>query len=109
MNKSYDNSKQIRRMESSSMYEQALTKSRSPTEIISSFYKDSSWPLIKECIVSLVVFFIGSYVPKNVMLPITGVNQRPIPYQLTQAGDVMLDLTLANEMVSSVDVVFPCK
>eukprot|EP00569_Conticribra_weissflogii_P007147 CAMPEP_0171347034 /NCGR_PEP_ID=MMETSP0878-20121228/26755_1 /TAXON_ID=67004 /ORGANISM="Thalassiosira weissflogii, Strain CCMP1336" /LENGTH=327 /DNA_ID=CAMNT_0011850945 /DNA_START=161 /DNA_END=1144 /DNA_ORIENTATION=+ len=107
MNKLYDNSKQIRRMESSSVYEQALTKSRSPAEIISSFYKDSSWPLIRELIFSFLIFFIGSYVPKNVILPITGVNQRPIPYQVTQAGDVILDLTLANQLVSSADVVFP--
>ena len=101
----YDNSKQLRR--ESSVYEQALTKARSPAEIISSFYSDCSWALARDFVVSFVVFFFGSYVPKNIILPFTGVNHRPIPYQLTQAGDVLLDLTLANELVPKSDVVFP--
>lgn len=32
---------------------------------------------------------------------------RPIPYQVTKAGDVLLDLTLANALVPKSDVVFP--
>ena len=106
----YD-SKQFRReSSSSSLYEQAIIRARSPREILLSLYRDFSWELFRDGVLSLVCFVAGYYGPKKVVLPLMGgVNQRPIPYQITKAGDVLLDLTLANDLVPKSDVTFPCE
>ena len=99
----YDNSKQLRR-EYSSLYEQA----RSPSEIISSVYNDFTWSLARDMILSVLCFLFGVHGPKAFILPmIGGLTMRPIPYQTTAAGDVLIDLTLANEMIHKSDVTFP--
>ncbi len=38
-----------------------------------------------------------------------GLTIRPIPYQVTMAGDVLLDLGLANELIPKSEVTFPCE
>ena len=38
---------------------------------------------------------------------IGGLTIRPIPYQTTAAGDVLIDLTLANDIIPKSDVTFP--
>jgi len=40
---------------------------------------------------------------------IGGLTVRPIPYQVTAAGDVMLDLALANDLIPKSEVTFPCE
>jgi len=53
-------------------------------------------------------FWFGVHGPKKLILPLMGgLTMRPIPYQMTEAGDVLLDLTLANEMVPKDQVTFP--
>ncbi|KAL7544071.1 hypothetical protein ACHAXR_013575 [Thalassiosira sp. AJA248-18] len=96
-----DNSKQLRR--ESSLYEQF----RSPSEILSSIYNDITWPLARDLILSIVCFHFGVHGPKKFILPLIGLTMRPIPYQVTAVGDVLLDLTLANEIVGKSDVTFP--
>jgi membrane-associated phospholipid phosphatase len=103
----YDNSKQLRRDSSySSLYDKAFVQARSPSEIISSFYENMTLKLVMEAVVSVVFFFVGCYGPKvfqyNGFLTI-----RPIPYQVTQAGDVLIDLTLANELIPKSEATFP--
>ena len=34
---------------------------------------------------------------------------RPIPYQVTAAGDVILDFALANDMIPKSEVTFRCE
>ena len=86
----YNNCKQLRR--GSSLYEQA----RSPREIISSICNDFSWSLLRDLILSIACFLFGVHGPKIFILPlIGGLTVRPIPYQVTAAGDVMLDLAFA--------------
>ena len=100
----YDNSKQLRR--DSSLYEQA----HSPAEIISSIYNDFTWSLARDLIISVACYLFGVHGPKEYILPlIGGLTMRPIPYQVTAAGDVLLDLTLANDMIPKSDVTFPCE
>ena len=99
----YDNSKQLRR-EYSSLYEQA----RSPSEIVSSIYNDFTVPIARDLILSVCCFLFGVHGPKAFILPaIGGLTMRPIPYQTTAAGDVLIDLTLANEMIHKSEVTFP--
>ena len=111
----YDNSKNIRRESSfaslvSEQAQQTLIRVRSPREIVSSFYNDMSWVLFRGFGVSIVTFFVGCAGPKLWVLPLMGgLTMRPIPYQMTNAGDVLLDLELANELIPKADVTFPCK
>ncbi|KAL7427706.1 hypothetical protein ACHAXH_001683 [Discostella pseudostelligera] len=98
----YNNCKQLRR--GSSLYEQA----RSPREIISSICNDFSWSLLRDLILSIACFLFGVHGPKIFILPlIGGLTVRPIPYQVTAAGDVMLDLAFANDLIPKSDVTFP--
>jgi membrane-associated phospholipid phosphatase len=102
----YDNSKQLRRESSyASLYDHVFVQARSPREIISSFHEDLTLQLATEAFVSFLFFLVGCYMPKvfqhNSFLTI-----RPIPYQVTQAGDVIQDLTLANELVAKSDATF---
>jgi hypothetical protein len=100
----YNNCKQLRR--GSSLYEQA----RSPREIISSICNDFSWSLLRDLILSIACFLFGVHGPKIFILPlIGGLTVRPIPYQVTAAGDVMLDLAFANDLIPKSDVTFPCE
>ena len=104
----YDNSKQLRRESSfSSLYDQVYVKARSPSEIMSSFYEEGmSLKLVAEATVSILFFFFGCYAPK--VFQYNGyLNIRPIPYQVTQAGDVLLDLTLSNELIPKSEATFP--
>jgi len=103
----YDNSKQLRRESSySSLYDKTFVQARSPTEIISSFDENMTMKLVIEVIASIVCFFVGCYVPK--VFQYNGfLNIRPIPYQLTQAGDVLIDLALANELIPKSEATFP--
>ncbi|KAL9190617.1 hypothetical protein ACHAXT_000323 [Thalassiosira profunda] len=97
----YDNMKQLRR--DSSLFDDA----RSPSEIASSIYNDFSWTLARDLVISVACFLFGVHGPKPLILPlIGGLTMRPIPYQVTAAGDVLLDLTLANDMVPKPDATF---
>lgn len=100
----YSNSK-LRRLDSSSFYEQA----QSPVAIISSIYKDLNWVLTRDLVLSAVWFYIGVYSWKQYIAEHGWLRIRPIPYQLTQAGDVLLDLTLTNDLVEKPDQIFPCE
>jgi len=56
----------------------------------------------------MICFLFGVYGPKRFILPaMGGLTIRPIPYQMTAAGDVLLDLNLANDLVPKTDVTFP--
>ena len=97
----YDNSKQLRRDSSFSSLKEdkAYVQARTPSEIISSFsIENVTLKLVIEVIASIICIFVGCYLPKvfqyNGFLII-----RPIPYQVTQAGDVLIDFTLANELI----------
>eukprot|EP00581_Thalassiosira_minuscula_P016406 CAMPEP_0183715112 /NCGR_PEP_ID=MMETSP0737-20130205/9468_1 /TAXON_ID=385413 /ORGANISM="Thalassiosira miniscula, Strain CCMP1093" /LENGTH=348 /DNA_ID=CAMNT_0025944185 /DNA_START=49 /DNA_END=1095 /DNA_ORIENTATION=+ len=99
----YNNSKQLRRSDSS-FYEQA----RSPSEIASSIQNDFSWALARDLVLSMALYAFGVHGPKPLILPlIGGLTTRPIPYQVTAAGDVLLDLELANDMIPKSEVTFP--
>mmetsp|Transcript_7447 Transcript_7447/g.13819 ORF Transcript_7447/g.13819 Transcript_7447/m.13819 type:complete len:367 (+) Transcript_7447:128-1228(+) len=98
----YDNSKQFRQGDSSS------SQARSPSEIISSIYNDFTLSLARDAILSMICFLFGVYGPKRFILPaMGGLTIRPIPYQMTAAGDVLLDLNLSNDLVPKTDVTFP--
>ena len=103
----YDNSKQLRRDSSfSSLKDKAFVQARTPSEIISSFIENVTLKLVIEVIASIICFFVGCYLPK--VFQYNGfLNIRPIPYQVTQAGDVLIDLTLANELIPKSDATFP--
>ena len=103
-NSPYDNSKTLRR-DSSSFYEQA----RSPSEIISSIYNDFTWPLARDLVLSVALFILGINGKMVVHNFIINLNMRPIPYQTTAVGDVLIDLTLANDMIPKTDVTFNCE
>ena len=100
----YDNSK-LRRLDSLSFYEQV----NSPTAIISSIYKDLNWVLTRDLVLSAIWFYIGVYSWKSYIAEHGWLRIRPIPYQVTQAGDVLLDLTLTNDLVEKPDQIFPCE
>jgi hypothetical protein len=112
---SYDNSKNIRRDSSfaslvSEQAHQTFLRARTPGEIVSSLYNDISWVLMRGLGVSLLTFLVGVHGPKAWILPLMGgLTWRPIPYQVTNAGDVLLDLGLANELILKSEVTFPCK
>ncbi|KAL7546656.1 hypothetical protein ACHAWF_009991 [Thalassiosira exigua] len=100
----YDNSKQLRRSDSS-FYEQA----RSLSEICASIRNDFTWALARDFVLSLLCFLFGVRGPKAFILPLMGgLTIRPIPYQVSSAGDVLLDLTLANEFIPKTVATFTC-
>ena len=102
----YDNAKELRREASSSLYEQV----RTPAQVISSIYNDFTWSLARDLVLSVACFLFGVYGPNQYILPLMGgLTVRPIPYQATAAGDVLLDLTLANDLIPKTDVTFPCE
>mmetsp|Transcript_26690 Transcript_26690/g.41877 ORF Transcript_26690/g.41877 Transcript_26690/m.41877 type:complete len:343 (+) Transcript_26690:64-1092(+) len=103
----YDNSKQLRRDTSfSSLYDKTFVQARTPKEIISSFYENMTLKLVTEVVASISLFFVGCYLPK--VFQYNGfLNIRPIPYQVTQAGDVIIDLTLNNELIPKSEATFP--
>ena len=104
----YNNSKQLRRYESSFSFSSFYEQSKSPFQIISSIYNDITLSLIRDLIVSILCFLFGVHGPKVYILPlIGGLTIRPIPYQTTSAGDVLIDLTLANDIIPKSDVTFP--
>lgn len=110
----YDNSKHVRGDSSSSSFyyehQSLIISARSPQEIISSFYSDCSWGLLRDLVVSVICFLFGVHGPKKIVLPLMGgLTIRPIPYQVTMAGDVLLDLGLANELIPKSEVTFPCE
>lgn len=77
---------------------------------MASFYDDMSWSLLSSFVISLLAFFTGVHGPKAWVLPLMGgLTWRPIPYQITGAGDVLLNLELANELIPKADVTFPCE
>jgi len=60
---------------------------------------------IKETILYTAFALSGWYVPNMVIWPLVGgVKIRPIPYQVIEAGDVLLDLTLSNEAIENVTI-----
>jgi len=66
--------------------------------------------LVINLVISLACFYFGVHGPKRFILPlIGGLTMRPIPYQTTQAGDILLDLTLSNEFIEKSDVTFTCE
>lgn len=100
----YDNSKRMRRGDSPSLLERA----RSPAEIVSSVCNDFTWTLARDALVATACFLFGVHGPKQFLLPLMGgLTIRPIPYQVTAAGDVLLDLALANDFIPKTDVTFP--
>lgn len=111
----YDNAKSMHRDASfaslvSEQAQQTLIQARTPSEIVSSFYNDMSWSLVRSLGVSILTFLVGVHGPKAWVLPLMGgLTWRPIPYQITAAGDVLLDLQLANELIPKADVTFPCE
>jgi hypothetical protein len=111
----YDNSKNTRRDSSfaslvSEQAQQTLIRARSPHEILSSLHHDMSWALLRGFAASIVAFLVGVHGPKAWFLPLMGgLTMRPIPYQMTNAGDVLLDLGLANELIPKSEVTFPCE
>jgi len=100
----YYNSK-LRRLDSLSFYDQV----NSPSTIISSIYKDLNWTLTRDLVLSAIWFYIGAYSWKAYIAEHGWLRIRPIPYQVTQAGDVLLDLTLTNDLVEKLDQIFPCE
>jgi hypothetical protein len=68
--------------------------------------------ILIEFALCLGMFHFGLRGPTLFVLPMFMggmMNMRDIPYQLTKAGDVLLDLTLNNEYVPKSDVIFPCE
>lgn len=79
----------------SSLYDQA----RSPAEVISSIRNDFTWSLARDAILSTLWLIFGVWGSGKLILPLMGgMTIRPIPYQVTAAGDVLLDLALANDL-----------
>ncbi len=67
-------------------------------------YIDSKSILLRELIYCLGAFCFGVYSPVSFFRPIFGVNMRPIPYQVLNSGDVVLDLGLKHELVEDVTI-----
>ncbi|EJK65534.1 hypothetical protein THAOC_13589 [Thalassiosira oceanica] len=96
----YDNSKNLRHGES------LLDMAKTPSEIVQSL-RDVSWALVRDLLISFACFYFGVHGPKQYILPmIGGLTMRPIPYQTTKAGDILLDLTLSNEFIEKNHVTF---
>eukprot|EP00956_Cyclotella_meneghiniana_P009078 scaffold12431_cov94-Cyclotella_meneghiniana.AAC.12 len=113
LSSNYDNSKRVRRDSSfaslvSEQAHQTLIRARTPAEIVSYVYNDMSWSILRGFGISILTFFVGVHGPKAWVLPLMGgLTWRPIPYQITNNGDVLLDLGLANELIPKSDVTFP--
>jgi hypothetical protein len=59
---------------------------------------------------SLMCSQFGVRRPTAFVLPLMGgMTMRDIPFQVTKAGDVVLDLALLNKYVPREDVTFPCE
>lgn len=87
--------------------------SRQASVEISSSSASSSSPycVSRELLASFGMFFMGWYGPKYVFVPVLlgGITQRPIPFQLTSTGDVILDFNLSYPFVPSDKVIISCK
>ena len=85
----------------------------SPKQILQSIYST----LLRDFIASILCFLFGMHGPTTIVLPylfnstndagIAIPTMRKIPYQITKAGDVLLDLTLANDYIAKEDATFP--
>ena len=95
-----NNAKQLRPL--LSFYQQA----RSPKAILSSIYNDFSLHLLRDLSICYSVFYFGVYYAKYYMRINGYQNFRPIPHQVTKAGDVLLDLSLTNELIDKPDQTF---
>lgn len=84
----------------------------SPRDVLWSMYNDVTARIVIEFVLSLGMFHFGTRGPTSVVLPMLmdgTMTMRDVPYQLTKAGDVLLDLALNNEYVPKSDVIFPCE
>lgn len=73
-------------------------------------YRDVNPMMVRDFVFALICFQFGMRGPTMFVLPLMmggGMTLRPIPFQVTMAGDVLLDLTLSNVYVSKSDVAFP--
>ena len=96
----YENNKQLR--PSLSFYQQA----RSPQAILTSMYNDFSLHLARDLVLCYAYWYLATYTAKAYLESSGALNIRPIPYQTTKAGDVLLDLQLANDLVRKPDQIF---
>lgn len=88
----------------------------SPIQILQSNENMTS-ALLRDFIASLLCFLFGTHGPTTIVLPylfnstndagISIPTMRRIPYQITKAGDVLLDLSLANDYIAKEDATFP--
>ena len=85
-----------------SFYQQA----RSPKAILSSIYNDFSLHLLRDLSICYSVFYFGVHYAKYYMRINGYQNFRPIPHQVTKAGDILLDLSLTNELIDKPDQTF---
>lgn len=89
----------------------------SPKQILQSIYSNMTCALLRDFIASLLCFLFGMNGPTSIVLPylfnntddvgIAMPTMRKIPYQITKAGDVLLDLSLANDYIAKEDTTFP--
>ena len=73
--------------------------------------------LLRDFIASILCFLFGTHGPTTIILPylfnstddagIAIPTMRKVPYQITKAGDVVLDLSLANDYIAKEDATFP--
>ena len=85
---------------------------RYPGEVLTSMHRDVNPMMVRDFVFALICFQFGMRGPTMFVLPLMmggGMTLRPIPFQVTMAGDVLLDLTLSNVYVSKSDVTFPCE
>jgi hypothetical protein len=86
---------------------------RYPGEVLSSMcHRDVTPIMVRDIAIAIFCFQFGIRGPAMFVLPLVmggSMTMRPIPYQVTRAGDVLLDLTLSNEYVPKSDVTFPCE
>uniref|UniRef100_A0A7R9ZTH5 Phosphatidic acid phosphatase type 2/haloperoxidase domain-containing protein n=1 Tax=Craspedostauros australis TaxID=1486917 RepID=A0A7R9ZTH5_9STRA len=58
-------------------------------------------------VVPIAIFMLGFVIAQPLYPTEADLNNRTIPYQITSAGDVMLDLEIDNELISDADVTIP--
>ena len=71
----------------------------------------SPYYISSDLILSFTMFVMGWYGPKYVFVPLLlvgGITQRPIPYQLTSTGNVILDFSLNYPLVPLDKVLISC-